>query len=268
MRTPRTFIAAKRTQSGPRPPDGLSPARIGALSSRVAVALEARDALPIPAKVAAGLAEPCSLVSGLAFAAYAMVFGLRGLGLDLSSETYLYTPGRVPPNLAVFSHMVLGGLIMLLAPLQLIGRVRARYPRLHRISGRVIVAGIDHHGAWRAGIYRAARHHRGAADGCGVRALRRAVPAGGGAGGAAGAGGGHPRHRAWALRLFVLIMGSLIFRLHYTLWYLLTDGLWSTEALDGPFDRVNYVAFYLPYLVVLEFWLRRRAGAHRAASAG
>jgi hypothetical protein len=26
------------------------------------------------------------------------------------------------------------------------------------------------------------------------------------------------RHRAWALRLFVLVLGSLIYRVHYTLW--------------------------------------------------
>ena len=74
------------------------------------------------------------------------------------------------------------------------------------------------------------------------------------------------RHRAWALRLFVLIIGSLIFRLHYALWFLLTDGLWSTPQLDGPFDQVQYVAFYLPYLAALELWLRRRSGTPNGAS--
>lgn len=219
----------------------------------------------IPGKILAYLGIALLAVSGLAFAAYAMVFGLRGLGLDLSSETYLYTPDSVPPNLAVFSHMVLGGLIMLLAPLQLIGQVRSRYPRLHRIAGRVVVAGaiitalgglgyialrgtiagplMDAGFALYGGLFLVAA----------VQVVRLACA------------GDYIRHHAWALRLCVLIMGSLIFRLHYTLWYLLTDGLGSTEALDGPFDQVNYVAFYLPYLVVLEFWLRRRAGALRAA---
>jgi hypothetical protein len=207
-------------------------------------------------------------LSGLGFAAYSMMFGLRGLGLDLSQETYLYTPGRMSPNLAVFSHMVLGGLIMLLAPLQLIGRVRAGYPRLHRITGRVVVAGSI----------------VTALGGLGYIALRGTI-----AGPLMDAGfalyggllllaavqvlrlaraGDTPRHRAWALRLIVLIMGSLIFRLHYTIWYLATGGLWSTEALDGPFDQVNYVAFYLPYLAMLEFRLRRRAGAHRVIPSG
>ena len=224
--------------------------------------------IPTPATMAIYLGGAMLAVSGLGFATYAMVFGLRGLGLDLSSETYLYTPDSIPPNLAMFSHMILGGLIMLLVPLQLVGRVRVRYPRLHRISGRVIVAGsiitalgglgyialrgtiagplMDAGFALYGGLFLVAA----------VQVVRLARA------------GDTPRHRAWALRLFVLIMGSLIFRLHYTLWYLLTDGLWSTEALDGPFDQVNYVAFYLPYLVMLEFWLRRRAGAHRVTSAG
>lgn len=222
----------------------------------------------IPARVAIWLGGVMLGVSGLVFAAYAMVFGLRGLGLDLSQETYIYTSGRILPNLAVFLHMVLGGLIMLLAPLQLIGRLRVRHPRLHRSVGRVVVAGSI----------------LTALGGLGYIALRGTI-----GGPLMDAGfalygwlmfvaavqvvrlaraGDHIRHRAWALRLFMLIIGSLIFRLHYTLWYLLTDGLWSTEALDGPFDQLQYVAFYLPYLVVLEFWLRRRAGAHRAASAG
>ena len=209
-------------------------------------------------------------LSGLGFAIYSVTFGLRGLGLgfDLASETYLYTPGGTPENLAVFSHMILGGLVMLLVPLQLIWRVRARYPRLHRILGRLIVA---------ASIVTAL-------GGLGYIALRGTI-----AGPMMDAGfalygvlfllaaaqvvrlartGDISRHRAWALRLFVLVMGSLIFRLHYTVWYLFTDGLLSTPDLDGPFDRVQYVAFYLPYLVVLEFWMRRRAAAQDAVSAG
>lgn len=65
-------------------------------------------------------------------------------------------------------------------------------------------------------------------------------------------------HNEWALRLVVLAMGSLIFRLHYVMWYILTDGLWSNEALTGPFDHVQYFAFFLPYLFMLEVWIRHR----------
>lgn len=208
-------------------------------------------------------------VAGLGFAIYSVTFGARGLALDLSSETYIYTPGHLPTNLAVFSHMILGGLIMGLVPLQLVGRVRARHPRLHRITGRVIVAGAMVAALGGLGYIASRGTIAGPLMDAGfalygglmlvaaVQVLRLARA------------GEFARHRAWALRLFVLITGSLIFRLHYTLWYLLTDGLGSTPALDGPFDRVQYVAFYLPYLAALELWLRRsRAVVPRRASSG
>ena len=66
-------------------------------------------------------------------------------------------------------------------------------------------------------------------------------------------------HRQWALRLLVLVMASLIFRVHYVVWFIVTDGLWSNEQLTGAFDQVQYFAFYLPYLAVLEVWIRRKS---------
>ena len=65
-------------------------------------------------------------------------------------------------------------------------------------------------------------------------------------------------HRAWALRLFVLVLGSWLYRVHYGLWYLATDGLASNPEFTGTFDSVQNFAFYLPYLVLLEIWLRTR----------
>lgn len=195
---------------------------------------------------------------GLAFATYSARFGMRGLSLDLSQVTYIYTPGGAFANLAVFSHMVLGALIMVLAPLQMIGRLRSRYPLAHRMAGRVVVVGSIITAV--GGLTYIAL--RGTVAGPGMDAgfalygglmlvaalqvvrLARAGEVDG--------------HRRWALRLFVLVMGSLIYRLHYTLWFILTDGLWSTENLDGPFDQVQYFAFYLPYLAILELRLRRQ----------
>jgi hypothetical protein len=72
------------------------------------------------------------------------------------------------------------------------------------------------------------------------------------------------RHREWALRLFVLALASWLFRLHYVVWFLITDGLGSTPDLTGPFDRVQVFAFFVPYLIGLEVylrWRRRRTGA-------
>ena len=194
----------------------------------------------------------------LGFAAYSLRFGLRGLGLDLSEETYIYTPGGAVTNLAIFSHMILGAIAMVLVPFQLIGGIRMRHPWLHRVTGRVIVlAAITV--AIGGLIYIAVRGtiagplmdigfalYGALMLGCAVQVLRFARA------------GAFARHRAWALRLFVLVMGSLIFRLHYVIWFSLTAGLWSNEQLTGPFDQVQYFAFYIPYLAALELWLRRR----------
>ena len=202
----------------------------------------------------------------LGFAAYSLRFGLRGLGIDLSEESYIYTPGGTLANFAIFSHMILGALAMVLAPMQLIGRIRRRHTRLHRMLGRVIVlASIVV--ALGGLIYIALRGtiagplmdlgfglYGALMFGCAVQALRFARA------------GDFDHHETWAMRLFVLVMGSLIFRLHYVIWFSLTGGLWSNEQLTGPFDQVQYFAFYIPYLVALEIWLRRRGNQARRAS--
>lgn len=199
----------------------------------------------------------------IAFAAYSLRFGLRGFGADLSQETYIYTPDAPLINSSIFAHMVLGGAVMVLGPFQLFHRLRSRYPHIHRATGRVIVIGAIVIAL--GGLVYIAR--RGTVAGplmdagfalyggllllAAVQTIRFARA------------GDHHNHRAWALRLFVLIMGSLMYRLHYVIWYGLTDGRWSNAQLDGPFDLVQYFAFYLPYLAALEWWIRSRRGQAR-----
>ena len=215
----------------------------------------------VPSRIAIAkyLSVALIAVSVLAFAAYSIQFGVRGLGLDLSQVTYIYTAGGPLTNLAIFSHMLLGGMVMVLAPLQLVSRLRTRYPRVHRITGRVVV--IASILVALGGLtYIAARGtiagplmdvgfavYGGLVLVAATQAMRHARD------------GTIEIHSQWALRLLVLVMASMIFRVHYVLWYILTDGLWSNEQLTGPFDRVQYFAFYLPYLAVLEVWIRRRS---------
>lgn len=208
--------------------------------------------------IAKGLGIALLAIPLFGFAAYALRFGIRGLGVDLTHETYIYTPDGLFTNAAIFSHMVLGGGIMILAPLQLIGHLRRRYPRAHRITGRAItiaalvvaLGGLGYiaiRGTLAGPLMDAGFALYGVLMfGAAVQTLRFARTR------------DLTRHSAWALRLFVLIMGSLIYRLHYVIWYLVTGGLWSNEQLDGPFDQIQYFAFYLPYLAALEFWIRRR----------
>lgn len=66
------------------------------------------------------------------------------------------------------------------------------------------------------------------------------------------------QHQAWALRFFWLAIGSWLYRVHYGLWYLATDGLWSNAEFTGAFDLAQNFAFYLPYLIAVELYLRRK----------
>lgn len=196
------------------------------------------------------------------FVAYAAHFGLRGLFSDLSAETYLYTAGRWLPNIALFSHMMGGAVVTALVPLQLYTGLRRKWLRAHRWAGRLIVllslaaavggltfiATRGTIGGWLMDVAFAAYGLCLAV--AAVQTLRHARR------------GRIAAHREWALRLFVLALASWLFRLHYVVWFLLTDGLGSEPDLTGPFDRVQLFAFFVPYLLALEIhlcWQRRRA---------
>lgn len=198
------------------------------------------------------------LLLALPFVWHALRFGALGLTADLSERTHLFDAARPAANAAIFAHMLAGALITALAPLQLIGPLRRRWPAVHRAAGHAIVAGSLIAGAgglvyialretvggplmdWGFGLYGVLLIL------CAVQTQRH------------GRAGRMAEHRDWALRLFVLAVGSFLYRVHYGLWYLATDGLWTAEGFSGAFDRVQIFAFYLPYLALVELWLRHR----------
>lgn len=191
------------------------------------------------------------------FVIYSADFGRDGLRGTMDAPHYLFS-ASAPANAGIFSHMLLGAAITLLVPLQLIRPLRARLPALHRWTGRLVTlaAGITALGGL---VYIALRGTIGGAvmDAgftlYGALMLLAAVQT-----------YRHARarriaqHNAWALRLFWLVLGSWLYRVHYGLWYLATDGLWSTPEFTGAFDLVQNFAFYLPYLIGVEIYLRRR----------
>ena len=203
------------------------------------------------------------VLAAWSFIEHSAGFGWRGLTGTVSRTTYLWseTPFANP---AIFGHMLAGAALTALAPLQLIPFVRRRWPRIHRASGYLIailalLAGIG------GLLYMALRPTIGGAlmtfaftvyGGlvvlAAVQTLRFARAR------------QFVRHRNWALRLFVLAIGSWIYRVHYGLWYTVTGGLETNRAFTGLFDQVNLFAFYLPYLLILEGILRLTAGTSRA----
>lgn len=177
---------------------------------------------------------------------------------------------RAPAStVGIAIHFVAGGILLLLGPIQLIGAIRRRWPAFHRWSGRIYAAsallaglggltfilvsgtiggpvmslGFGGYGALM--VVAAVQTWR--------HALARRLP------------GRLEKHRAWAIRLFALAIGSWLYRMDYGFWFLFTGGLGHTPDFQGWFDYVMDGAFYLPNFLIAEAFVRARAAPHRPA---
>lgn len=192
------------------------------------------------------------------FVLYSAQLGLQALLSD-TPETLSRVFRRDSPlsGAGLALHMIAGGLLCLFAPLQALPVLRNRWPQIHRrlgyvlislalitgIAGLIYIAVQGTIGGWWMSLWfslfglalicSALRTAHFA-----IRQDRRA-------------------HRIWATRLIILAVGSWIFRMHYVLWFLFTGGLGSAPDLTGPFDRIQVVAFFVPYLLLAEIFLRR-----------
>jgi len=197
------------------------------------------------------------LVLGAAFVWHALQLGFSGLTRDIAAEQRLQSDS-LPANLGIFSHMLTGAVITALAPLQLVPALRHRWPGLHRATGRTVVVCALLAALGGLG-YMALRGTVGGPPmtlaftlygllvaGCAVQTIRMARA------------GRWQDHRDWAVRLFFLCIASLLYRVHYGLWFMTTDGLYVQDDFRGAFDLVNIWAFYLPYLLIFELTLARR----------
>ncbi len=68
--------------------------------------------------------------------------------------------------------------------------------------------------------------------------------------------GRYERHRAWAIRLFALTIGSWLYRMEYGLWFLLLGFLGRTGGFGGWFDAIMVFFFYVPNLIIAELFIR------------
>lgn len=171
----------------------------------------------------------------------------------------LYEPGSIAAATMIGMHFIAGSAVLLLGPLQFITALRTRHARLHRWTGRVYVVS-----ALLAGVgglsYLALKGAVGGAVmeiGFGlygvltvlaaVQAWRHAIAR------------QFDLHRAWAIRLFALGIGSWLYRMYYGIWLKALGGAGHTHSFDGPFDMVMSFFFYVPNLLVAEYFIRRHA---------
>jgi len=199
-------------------------------------------------------------ISAILFGLFILTFYAFSLFTDDFSNWNKVLPGLYDPKqkLATVSigiHFLCGGIILVLGCIQVMKRVRDAYPIFHRWVGRVYVT---------ASIIAA------------IGGLSFIVQK--------GTVGGLPmdigfglyglimiltgiltiyyartkqlnQHRAWALRLFAVAIGSWLYRMEYGFWYMLFDGYGSTRELTGPFDIFMDFFFYIPNLIVAEIFI-------------
>lgn len=170
----------------------------------------------------------------------------------------LYEQSTTAATTGIGLHFAMGGVILVLGSIQLIEKVRTRFPAWHRWIGRVYVIAcllaavgglvfIGMKGTIGGVIMNVGFGLYGVLMFVAAIATYRYAVA-----------GQLAKHRAWALRLYALAIGSWLYRMDYGFWLLLADGLGHTKSFSGPFDKVMAFFFYIPNLLVVEAFLRAR----------
>ncbi|TDY38313.1 putative membrane protein DUF2306 [Paraburkholderia rhizosphaerae] len=219
-----------------------------------------------PGRTASRLLFIVCWLSAIIFSAYIVVF-YEGALLTHTMQDWndvlprVYQPGSMLATAAIGAHFLAGAIVLILGPTQLITPLRARAPAVHRWVGRSYAAAALATGIGGL-IYIAVEGTVGgpvmstgfALYGalmvlCAVKTVQHARAC------------RFDAHRAWAIRLFALGLGSWLFRIDYGIWLKLVGGFGHhSHTFDGPFDRIMVFFFYVPNLFVAELIIRRRDG--------
>ena len=168
-------------------------------------------------------------------------------------------------------HVLAAGVMTLAGLLQLVPQVRARWPKVHRWSGRTFLSfalALAAGGLWLVWVRGTYLTIAGAVSisldalliiGFGLMAWRAARKR------------DFATHRRWALRTFIVASGVWFMRVGYMVWGIGTGGAGIGESMSGPFDLFWGFATYLLPLAILELYLRAERGspaAQRAMAGG
>lgn len=203
-------------------------------------------------------------ISATLFGLYILLFYFAALLLEETDRWNhvlpdLFNTSTRTATLGIGLHFAAGGIILVLGCIQLLKGIRTRYPAVHRWLGRLYVLSalltaigglvfIFVKGTIGGSIMNVAFALYGILMfGAAVQTIRYARA------------GDYESHRAWAIRLFALAIGSWLYRMDYGFWFLFTDGLGHASDFSGPFDYFMDFWFYLPNLLVAEIFIGRRA---------
>jgi hypothetical protein len=183
----------------------------------------------------------------------------------------LYEPATPMASIAMGAHFFTGATLLLLGPVQLLTAARAQYRVAHRWVGRIYVLAAGVAGLAGLGFIAAKGTVGGPIMSAGFALYGALVTLAAVQTYRYAQARRFAAHRAWAIRLFALAMGSWLYRMEYGFWIAFTDGLGSTQSFTGPFDHLMAFAFYLPNLAVAELLIRAKGRSNiglRVASVG
>ena len=233
-------------------------------------AMPRRDIAGTSLRWAAMLLVAVTWFSAAIFGAYILAFfggtALRGQSDRWNEALPLLHEAATPlATIAIGSHFVTGGVLLLLGPIQLIGRVRREVPALHRWLGRayVLCAGLS--GVGGLGFIFSKGTIGGPVMSAGFGLYGALMTLCAALTYASARGGRYERHRAWAIRLFALTVGSWLYRMEYGFWFLVAGRLGHQSDFGGGFDAVMAFFFYLPNLAVAECFIRARRAPRGSA---
>jgi hypothetical protein len=176
---------------------------------------------------------------------------------DLVSGLPMRTPADWIANLGIGMHFSMGAVLVLAWPVLFSSGVRSRHRAVHRWVGRIYVTAAILAGV--GGMSFILAHHNGRAAHTAFALWGTVMML------SAAMAYVHARakrfdlHRAWVIRLFAMVLGAWVFDLEYRLWEDLTGGIGEgTDAAPGPFDyAINYL-FFVPNLLVAEYFIRNK----------
>jgi len=209
-----------------------------------------------------GLAA-ASWISAAFFGMFIFAFYFGAIPTGRMDQWNIFVPGlydqRNPAALAaIAAHFATGAIVLILGPVQLIGELRVRRPWIHRWLGRTYVWTAAMAGLGGLGFIASKGTIGGAPMNIGfglygvlivvaaIQTYRHAR------------GRRWEEHRAWAIRLFALALGSWLYRMDYGFWLnvVAPAPLGHLVNYRGPFDIVMSFFFYLPNLAVAELFIR------------
>jgi len=226
----------------------------------------ARRAAPISAdRPARWIGRIFQLITACGLAAFGAYIVARASGTTVANfEQWRALLGAAPipdaatwiASLGIGLHFVMGTILVLAWPILFSARIRSRHRAVHRWTGRVYVGAallagagglsfILGHGAYRPAASIAFAIWGLAMMLCAAKAYLHARAR------------RFDLHRAWAIRLFALVLGAWLFDLEIRAWKDLAGGVgFGKGGATGPLDYAILYLFFVPNLLVAEFFIR------------